>query len=172
MAVINKLRTIGVVVFIEAKTKSEDWAQIPNIVKNHLNSSKDSIPYVVLTTPDLDEKFGGYTHKHLKSGDYTAIFKEAKKEISEAKKLGRLDYTQNPDDANAAEEHPTVEISNPSIQKWVSSSDTTIEAKLLKVENGDRCIFQTSQGRTIEVSLDQLSRASARRARKLIKANR
>lgn len=147
---------------------------MPKVTRSFIRKNSDAIPYVILTTPDLEESFGGYTHKHLKSGDYSAIFREAKKKIREAKKIGRLDYTEEPDSEEATETLPdnqTVEILNPTTEQWSASSGTTIQAKLLKVENGRDYVFETPQGKIIKVTLDQLSKSSSEKAKALIEAN-
>ena len=183
----KKLKSIGVVVFCKANAKSRvnsDWNEMPSVVQTYINKNKNLVPYVVITTPDTTEKFAGYSHKHLSGGDYVKIFREAKKKIREAKKAGRLSSVTSADTGESKEtesktdtitktstEGQTIVIVSPATEQWISSSDTTLQAKLMSVEKGQVCIFKTAKGKSIKVKLDQLSTTSADRVRELMELN-
>lgn len=187
----KKLKSIGVVVFAQTGSSSKDWSRLPAVVKTFTQKTSDSIPYVVFTTPDLSKSFGGFTHKKLKSGNYTDLFRDTKSKIREAKGLGELDKVgdlipeketkksgkksnkkTSKEDVDSNTDSGLVEITDSVIDEWTSSNYKKIDAKLISVENGSDCIFETSAGKKINVKTDQLSEASIGKVNDLVNANR
>ena len=90
MAVLKELKRVGVVVFVDSNSKSEDYKAAPQEVSSKLQKVSGSLPIVALTSADMTQDFGSFAHKQLKSQDFRKIFKDAKKKIREAKKAGSL----------------------------------------------------------------------------------
>lgn len=131
---------------------------------------------VVILSPDLTQKFGAFKYAQLKPQEFSKIFRDAKKKIREAKKLGGLSSVgkveiadQEAQDTESSKAG-VVTIASPQLESWESKQGSEIKAMLMRVEN-DLFIFKTSKGKILKVKSSQLSTDSVDRAKALMAEN-
>lgn len=131
-------------------------------------------PYVIFANPAMNKIYGSYNHAKLRGQDYRTIFRDARKEASADIRNKTfnvaLEAKANDDgeeDNDGGNNQKIVRVEDSDYQDWTSSAGTTINAKLVSVENRSTFVFKTKAGRTIRVTADKLSPASAKAAREL-----
>jgi len=170
------MKSIGKVVFVDITKGVNEEMKLPSEVTAYFDKIKeDTIPSVVIVSPDLTQCFGFYSYSQLKPQNYSKIFKEAKKKIKEAKKAGGLSSVGKVEVAEAeakdATDTDTVTINSPTLETWKSKQGSEIKAMLIRVEHDDLFIFKTSKGKTLKVKPSQLSSDSVERVEKLVAEN-
>lgn len=134
-------------------------------------------PYVIFADPAMDKIYGTYNHTALKGQNYRDIFRDAKKAASAdirnktfntalGAKAGKEVNDKKVGDVGE-EAEKVIKVEDAEVQNWTSSAGTTIRAKLVSVENRTTFVFLTADGKTIKVTADKLSPASAKAAREL-----
>lgn len=161
-----------------------EMGQLPEEILKAQQGVAGPYPYVILADPALTKVYGAYNHTKLKGQDYRDIFRDAKRaasaDIREDKfnldlgpskaeeKVARADDEEaSPDAAVQEEEIDMVRIENPKMRTWTSSKGTTLEAKLVGVEDNKIFVLMTGSGDKIRVTEKQLSLKSRIAAKEL-----
>ncbi len=129
---------------------------LPAAARDVVRAKPGVTPKVFVMNPALTESYGQFDHPELKGKNWNAIFKEAKEGVKSAKTAGSF--------IPAGE---VVTIADSTIEKWQSAAGSTIEAKLVAVEDQTTFVFETASGKVIRTTGDKLSEESVQRAQKL-----
>ena len=172
---------MGEVVFVDITRGNDESLKLPAEVEAYFNEIENKkrrmVPMVVILSPDLTQKFGAFKYAQLKPQEFSKIFKDAKKKIKEAKKVGGLSSVgkveiadQEAKDKESSKDGVVI-ISSPQLESWESKQGSEIKAMLMRVENDDLFIFKTSKGKILKVKSSQLSTDSVERAKALMAEN-
>jgi len=158
-------------VFVDNK----DRRSLPAEVGKALTAAGGSIPQLVFMSPDGEVNYGSFNHASLKGQDYSKIFRSVKSSIRDAKKEGELSNsgtssTEEDDQVVTSEDSDVVMILSPRLRTWKSSKGKEIQAKLIKFENGIYYL-QTSRGKEIPVTSQDLDETSVQLADELVNVN-
>lgn len=131
------------------------------MIKTAYRTGGASTPIVIFTDPGISQTFGRFDHPAMKSQKYDKIFKPARDSISKSKKDGTF--------SNGGKAPVVVKVEGTKIDTWKSAAGTAIKAKLVGIEDDSIYLFQTSEGKEIRATADQLDKESVTKARKLAK---
>lgn len=136
---------------------SSEAVALPEKVRDAYRRKGGAMPFVVFTDAKADEIYGTFNHVDLKKQDYSKIFTEVTAKVKTAIKDGSF--------ANGTAEK--VAIKDTVLADWESAAGSQIKARLVAVIGKDRFVFQTEAGKEIQVTADQLTADSAKKARDL-----
>lgn len=176
---------MGAPVFVDI---SNETGQLPENVAKAYREAGGAMPIVILADPAFSKIYGTFSHAQLKGQDYRSIFRDAKRAVSTAIKEDSFNIepgapqTEDEPEEKVADkdDQPTekkatpvaatkdiIRIEDPEMKSWKSNRGTTIEAKLVVVEDKKTFVLVTSKGATIRVTGEQLSLASLNEAKEL-----
>ncbi len=174
----KSMKSIGEIVFVDITRGNDESLKLPAEVEAYFDEIQDKkmrmVPMVVILSPDLTQKFGAFKYVQLKHQEFSKIFKDAKKKIREAKKLGGLSSVgkvEIADQDNESSKEGVVTIGSPQLESWESKQGSEIKAMLMRVEHDDLFIFKTSKGKILKVKSSQLSKDSVDRVKALMAEN-
>ena len=169
------LKSLGVVVFLDVGKNSEEYQLVPaEVNKGFKAAGTGAVPSVYLTSADLTQDFGSFGFNTLKSKDFRKVFKDAKKEIREAKKVGALSSLTAVEETatDTVEDEPgVVKISDPELLSLTTAKGAAIKVKLLRVVENKTYVFETSKGKKIEAQLEHLSSESQEQVKTILADN-
>lgn len=188
MTVAKELKRMTAPVIVDI---NKETGQLPPLVAKAYREAGGAMPIVILADPGLTKIYGTYSHPQLKGQNYRDIFRDAKRAISadikektfnitlekpgrSGEKTATTTATAATTPASPGVEKPVptvkkdiIKIDNPTMKSWKSSRGSTIEAKLVEVEDKKTFVLVTSGGQTLRVTGDQLSLTFLNEARKL-----
>lgn len=161
----------------------KETGQLPPAISKAFREAGGAMPIVILADPAMTKIYGSYNHSTLKGQDYRKIFRDAKRSVSADIKektfntsLGDPKKATEPKEekkdapattAKTSEDKDIITLEDPEMKSWKSSKGTTIQAKLISVEDEKTFVLQTGTGKTIRITGDKLSLASLIEAKKL-----
>lgn len=136
---------------------SSEAVALPNKVRDAYRRKGGAMPFVVFTDAKAEEIYGTFNYVELKKQDYAKIFTDVMSKAKTALKDGSF--------ANGTAEK--TEVKGAALSDWESSAGSKIKARLVAVIGKDRFVFETEAGKEIQVTSDQLTADSTKKARAL-----
>ena len=163
-------RSTGKIVIVD--TTKGDLQQLPKNIQDSFGAKGNFWPKMVITDPAMSKIYGAYSYTELKPQEYRKLFRDAVRDFKKDAKAGTLTPAGgNPaeDDASSDEKdtdakEPLTAFEPTDYEEWQSSKGTTIEARLIAIDEEGRFVFENRQGRKIPVKPTQLDEPSRRRA--------
>ncbi|MFD2159584.1 hypothetical protein ACFSW8_11785 [Rubritalea tangerina] len=166
----DAVKSWGVTVFVDANN-GYDMKVLPKHLKQAFKEiNVNYVPKMLITTPDTTQVVESFSYTDMKYGEYSRLFRDAKKEIRELKKQGALKVSGLEVDVESEEDPGVVKILNPEMTDWKSAKGSTINAKLLRIENSETFVFKNARGKEIKVKIEQLDQSSVEKANALVSA--
>lgn len=131
---------------------------LPEFARGAVKGKVGVTPKVIVMNPTLSATYGALNHEELKGKNWASIFKEPRGAIRKAITDGTFVAAAKVD-----------KIEGGKVEKWQSSVDTEIEARLVAIEDNEVFVFEMASGRTIRTTAAQLSPESVKRAKSLVK---
>lgn len=163
-------RSTGKIVIVD--TTKGDLQKLPQKVQSAFGAKGNYWPKLVITDPAMSKIYGAYSYAELKPQEYRSIFRDGLRDFKADAKAGTLTPPGEkpagddaPDDGEVADaDKPLTAFEPTDFEEWQSAKGTTIEARLIAIDEEGRFVFEDRKGRKIPVSPTQLDEPSRRRA--------
>ena len=170
MTACKENRSTGKIVIVD--TTKGDLQQLPKNIQDSFSTKGNVWPKMVITDPAMSKIYGAYSYNELKPQEYRKLLRDAVRAFKADAKAGTLTPPgERPADEKAAGDEKGSETKEPltafeptDFEKWQSAKGTTIEARLIAIDEEGRFVFEDRKGRKIPVSPTQLDEPSRRRA--------